>query len=236
MTSTVKPLVEKKETTEPAMKAGSIPPEQERNITEERFQAEVKKRERENFAAAEEALKKAINSTPELAEMASALKVDMTREGMRIQIAEEKGKPLFASGSANLLPHTIELLDKVANVIQKLPNEISVRGHTDSVPFGSGATYTNWELSGDRANASRRELLRAGLPANRINNVVGKADTDHLLPDTPNDGRNRRISIILLHETVTTEDGVNKSTRASIREEKAKDELYERTEGKVEFP
>jgi len=117
-----------------------------------------------------------------------------------------------------------------------LPNEISVRGHTDSVPYGPGASYPNWELSADRANSSRRELRKAGLPASRLNNVVGKADTDHLFPADPRDGRNRRISIILLHEELTVEEGANKSSRAVKREEKVKQELYRRTEGAISFP
>ena len=236
MTSKVKPLVEKPATQDPALKPGSIPPREETNISDDRFKKELEKREKENFQAAQEALKKAINSTPELAEMASALKVDMTKEGLRIQIADDKTKPLFSSGSANLLPHTKTLLKKVSGVIQKLPNEISVRGHTDSVPYGPNNNYTNWELSADRANSARRELIKGGMPAPRINNVVGKADTDHLFPKNPRDGRNRRISIILLHENITTEEGANKSSRAVAKQEKVKKELYHKTEGRVEFP
>ena len=236
MTSTLQPLVVQPETQDPQMKAGSIPPRKETNISDERFEEERQRREAENFKEAEAALKKAITETPELAEMASAMKIDMTPEGLRIQIVDQEGKPLFASGSADLLPHTKELLRKVSGVIQKLPNEISVRGHTDSVPYGPGAKYTNWELSADRANSSRRELLKAGMPAPRLNNVVGKADTDHLFPDDPRDGRNRRISIILLHEGLTIEEGANKSTRAVERQEKVKQELYQRTQGEVEFP
>lgn len=236
MTSKVQPLVTKPQTQDPALRPGSIPPQKETNISDERFMQELRKREEENFKKVEESLKKAIQSTPELAEMASALKVDMTPEGLRIQIVDQEGKPLFASGSADLLPHTKELLKKVSSVIQKLPNEISVRGHTDGVPYSAGAKYTNWELSADRANSSRRELLKGGMPATRMNNVVGKADTDHLFPDDPTDGRNRRISIILLHEGLALEEGANKSTRAVQRQEKVKKELYQRTEGEVSFP
>ena len=236
MTSTVTPLVEKPQTQDPAMRAGSIPPQQEINISEERFQAELKKREEENFKAATDALNKAIANNKDLQDMQSALRVDMTNEGLRIQIADAKKKPLFASGSAAPLGHTKRLLRQISAVVEKLPNEISVRGHTDSVPYGPNASYTNWELSADRANASRRELLNGGMPASRINNVVGKADTDHLFPDDPRDGRNRRISIILLHDRVTTVEGANKSTRASIKAEEVKKDLYRKTEGKVAFP
>ena len=173
MTSTVQPLVHKPQTQDPALRPGSIPPQKETNISEQRFKEELKKREAENFKRADAALQKAIAQSPELKEMINALKVDMTGEGLRIQIIDQENKPLFASGSANLLPHTKDLLRKVAGIIQKLPNELSVRGHTDSVPYGTGAKYTNWELSADRANASRRELLKGGLPETRINNVLG---------------------------------------------------------------
>lgn len=236
MTSKVKPLVERPATQDPTLRPGSIPPRKEDNISDKRFQEELKKREEENFQAAKEALRRALKSSPELVDMEGALKIDMTNEGLRIQIADEKTKPLFTSGSANLLPHTKKLLKKVSGIIQKLPNEISVRGHTDSVPYGENDNYSNWELSADRANAARRTLIQGGMPAPRINNVVGKADTDHLITDDPRDGRNRRISIILLHSGITTEEGANKSTRAVERERAVKKDLYHKTEGKVEFP
>ncbi len=237
MITDVKPLIEKPETEDPAMRPGSTPPRKETNISDERFQKELQKREEENFKKAEAALKNAIRDNPDLTDMAKALKIDMTHEGLRIQIIDQENKPLFASGSADLLPHTKELLRKVSGIIQKLPNEISVRGHTDSVPYGPGASYTNWELSADRANAARRELQKAGMPATRLNNVVGKADTDHLFPDDPRDGRNRRISIILLHESVTVEEGANKSSRAVERQQDVdREKLYERSQGKIDFP
>ena len=229
MTSKIKPLVERPATENPAMTSTQ-------NVSEKRFEEELKKREERNFKKAKKALEKAIAASPELSDMKNALKIDMTNEGLRIQIADDKSKPLFTSGSAVMLPHTKIILKKVSGIIQKLPNELSVRGHTDSVPYGSNANYTNWELSADRANAARRMLIKGGMPAPRINNVVGKADTDHLIAKNPRDGRNRRISIILLHETITTQEGANKSTRATAKQEATKKELYRKTEGKVTFP
>lgn len=229
MTSVVKPLIERPETQVPKLPNGQ-------KISDEQFKKELEKREKENFKAAKQALEKAIKSTPELAEMSDSLKVDMTHEGLRIQIIDQEGKPLFASGSATPLLHTRKLLKKVSGVIQKLPNEISVRGHTDSVPYGIDNNYSNWELSADRANASRRELIKGGMPSPRLNNVVGKADTDHLFPDNPRDGRNRRISIVLLHSSITTEEGTHKSNRAIKHQEAIKKELYKKTDGKVKFP
>lgn len=234
MTSTVHPLVTKPETENPKMRPGAIPPREETNISDERFKEEQRKREQENFEKAKAALEQAMQASPELSD--KSLMVDMTPEGLRIQLLDQEKKPLFASGSTNLLPHTRALLRKVSGVIQQLPNEISVRGHTDSVPYGLGADYTNWELSSERANVARRVLIKDGMPSARLNNVVGKADTDHLFPDNPRDGRNRRISIILLHAGVTVEEGANKSSRAVRREKKVKNNLYKRSEGKIEFP
>ena len=164
---------------------------------------ELKQAEEEKLEAVKEAIEQAIAQTPELADLAENLLIDMTREGLRIQVVDSEGKPMFPSGSARMYQKTRELMTQVAKAIKAVPNEISIRGHTDSIPYGSGATYTNWELSTDRANSSRRVLLEAEIPADRINNVVGKADTEHLLPKDPTNPRNRRISIILLREELT---------------------------------
>jgi chemotaxis protein MotB len=107
---------------------------------------------------------------------------------------------MFPLGSADMLDHTRKLLDLVAQVVSHMPNKISISGHTDSKPFADDKGYSNWELSADRANASRRELLAAGLSPDRISYVTGKADQDPLLPDDPSNPRNRRISIVLLRE------------------------------------
>ena len=96
-------------------------------------------------------------------------------------------------------PRTKELLKQVAKVVQKLPNKISLTGHTDSRPYSGNATYTNWELSTDRANATRRTLLESGLSIDRMSHVIGKADNDPLIPSNPASEQNRRISIVLHH-------------------------------------
>jgi len=93
-----------------------------------------------------------------------------------------------------------KLMALVALVVQKLPNKISITGHTDATPYAWGRAYGNWELSADRANASRRELINDGVPIQRIDKVVGLADRDPLVPEDPRSARNRRISIVLLRE------------------------------------
>ena len=213
------------------------PSMQNKNITDAEYEAEVKKREEENFKKAEAAIQEAMKENPELQELEKNLKMDMTPEGLRIQIVDSDGKPMFPSGSAQMYERTEKVIQKVAEVIRKLPNEISVRGHTDSVPYSKGNAYGNWELSADRANASRRVLVSSGVPEDKINNVLGKADKDHLVGDKPNDAQNRRISIILLRQELVTQVGANRSTKAVQEQEKAsQDPLYRRSPGSVDFP
>jgi len=183
---------------------------------------ELKQAEEAKLEAVKDAIEEAIAENPELAELAENLLIDMTREGLRIQVVDSEGKPMFPSGSARMYNKTRELMTQVGKAVNAVPNEISVRGHTDSIPYGSGATYTNWELSTDRANASRRVLESAQVSSNRLNNVVGKADTEHLLPDDPTNARNRRISIILLREELTDPEGYQKRVKELAEEKRAK--------------
>ena len=137
---------------------------------------------------------------PELAEVEENLIIDMTPEGMRIQIVDQEGGSMFASGSAEMVPRTRQLLDQIAQVVTKLPNKISVSGHTDAEQFGGAGGYSNWELSSDRANASRRGLIDGGLTPDRFVEVTGKAAQEPLVEEDPFAPQNRRISLILLRE------------------------------------
>ncbi|MAZ76399.1 MAG: motility protein MotB [Micavibrio sp.] len=245
MISEKQEIIPKKEAETPALRPGSLPPkpdkqdigESGKKLTNEELLEQIRQWEERVFSQAKESLEQAMQSA-DMKELSESMQVDMTPEGLRIQIIDQEDKPLFTSGSAVLQEHTKKILRKVSSVVLKLPNELSVRGHTDSVPYGPGARYTNWELSADRANSSRRFLQKNGIPSTRVNNVVGKADTDHLFPDNPRDGRNRRISIILLHEFLTVKEGTNMSTRAvkRLKEEEVEKKLYERTEGEISFP
>ncbi len=172
-------------------------PEQPNEAELEEMLAE---REAEQFAEAERALRAAIEGVPELESLVDNLVIDQTSEGMRIQIVDEKGKSMFPSGSARMYEHTRKLIALVVDAVATLPQRIAVKGHTDAAPFVNDNGYSNWELSTDRANSSRRALIEAGLPPARIASVVGLADTQHLDEDNPLSPRNRRISIILLRE------------------------------------
>lgn len=168
----------------------------------EEAKKELDKQDTKAFKATEEKLKEAIEKVPELKELAQNLLIDMTPEGLRIQLVDQEGKPMFESGSAKPLPAVEKLLALVSQSIRPLPNKLSVRGHTDSKQYSKDASYSNWELSADRANASRRLMLRDGLPLTRIENVQGKADREPLVLNDTESPRNRRVSIILLKQSL----------------------------------
>lgn len=207
--------------------------EAQEELDRQALEEQMRKLEEERFEEAKQKILEEIQKSPELAQLEKNLMIDMTPEGLRIQIVDQEGASMFPSGSAKMFEKTKKLLEMVTGVIQKLPNQISVRGHTDSVPYGAGADYTNWELSSDRANASRRVILGAGLPEKRIQNVVGRADTDHLIPDKPLDPKNRRISIILLREDLVKQE---KTMDGKTGTSTTRPAPFKKTQGSVYFP
>ncbi|MBP2302601.1 flagellar motor protein MotB [Azospirillum picis] len=158
-------------------------------------------KEARQFQQAASEIRQAIQSVPELEPLAQNLMIDQTPDGLRIQIVDQDRVSMFPGGSGQMYPQTRQLVQQVAKALSKLPNRLSISGHTDSTPFGSGAGRDNWDLSTERANATRRALLAGGIDPTRIQDVVGKADRDPLVPDQPNSPRNRRITMVLLRET-----------------------------------
>jgi chemotaxis protein MotB len=174
--------------------------EQTNELTPEEQDKLLAKREDERFEEAAAELREAIQSAPELAKLAESLIIDRTPEGLRIQIVDQDKYSMFPLGSAAMYDYTRKLLAEVAKIVGKLPNRIAVTGHTDSTPYSRSSNYTNWELSTDRALASRRALVESGFLEDRVERVIGKADKEHLFPDEPNSPRNRRISVVLLRD------------------------------------
>jgi chemotaxis protein MotB len=170
-------------------------------LSDPEFQKKLAEVEERQFAAAEFALRQAIQDIPDLHDLAENLIIDRTPEGLRIQLVDQDKSAMFALGSSEMNEAGRKLMALVGRVVAKLPNKISVTGHTDATPFARQGSYSNWELSADRANASRRELMGNALPAERIAKVVGMADREPLLAQEPLSPRNRRISIVLLRET-----------------------------------
>lgn len=209
--------------------------DERKRASEEEIEKELERRDKKAFAETEEKIRQAVESSPDLKEFAPNLLMDMTPEGLRIQIIDQEGKPMFELGSAKPLPQAEKLLGMISKVVMDLPNKISIRGHTDSKPYGKDASYTNWELSADRANASRRVMLFSGLDITRIENVQGKADREHLRPDDPQNASNRRISIILLKQALTRKPGEGKGSGSS-KKGPEKIEPKKQEQGVIYFP
>ena len=178
-----------------AMKAAAAP--QSKTQAAELLRAEQERQERAAFDRAADQIREAVRTDPQLAELGRQLTIDQTPEGLRIQILDEDRQPMFATGSSVLQERARMLLEKVGPVLAKLPEAISIAGHTDAAPY-RGGDKSNWELSSERANATRRLLIEAGLQEARIRSVTGNADRDPLLPAEPLAAANRRIAIVVL--------------------------------------
>lgn len=143
-------------------------------------------------------LRRRLAATPELAALSDSVIIQQVPEGLRVQLTDQARLSMFAVGSATMNEPGRRLMRLVAAALAPLPNGVSISGHTDALGYAADARYGNWELSSDRANAARRELIAAGVPGPRIVRVEGRADLDHLEGGAPLDPRNRRISITLL--------------------------------------
>lgn len=141
-----------------------------------------------------------VEANPLLRQFRKQLLIDITTEGLRIQIVDEKNRAMFDSSSADLKPYTRTLLHEIGKALNGVDNRIGLSGHTDAAKYAGGERgFSNWELSADRANASRRELVAGGLEEGKVARVVGLADSIPLNPESPLDPINRRISIIVLN-------------------------------------
>jgi chemotaxis protein MotB len=164
------------------------------------LQAEQKRAETARLEALKAKVEEALAASPRLAAMKSQIRLDMTQDGLRIQIVDDQNRPMFDSGSAVVKPYMRELLREIGHVLQDVPNRITLEGHTDAQPFSGGERgYSNWELSSDRANASRREIVGGGLPDDRMLLVQGLASSRLFIPGDPLSPTNRRISIIVMN-------------------------------------
>lgn len=156
-------------------------------------------KERAAFQQAAEQIRTLVKADPALAGLARHLAIDITPKGLRVQVMDSEKRAMFATGSAAPNDWARALLTKVMPVLMRLPEQISIAGYTDAQPY-RGGTKTNWDLSLERANATRRILAEAGLPDARLQNVTGYSDRDLLLPADPLAAANRRITIVLLRK------------------------------------
>jgi chemotaxis protein MotB len=144
-------------------------------------------------------IKQRLADTPELRSLGRQIEIQITRDGLRIELVDAERQTFFASGSAALAPGTEKVLELIARELGTLKNSIVIEGHTDSRPYAATDLYSNWELSADRANAARRVMERAGLQAGQVRGVRGYADRQLRVADQPLEARNRRVSVIVEH-------------------------------------
>ncbi|MEI6744855.1 MAG: flagellar motor protein MotB [Methylococcaceae bacterium] len=170
--------------------------------TEEAIEKKAEEIEKAKLQELKENIQEKIEGTPELTEFKDQIKLEITNEGLRIMIVDDQKRPMFKLASAQAEPHVRVILRALAPAINELPNRVSLNGHTDALPFPANQKgYTNWELSSDRANAARYELIESGLAENKILRVIGLSSSIPYSPETdPLNQINRRISIIVMNK------------------------------------
>lgn len=187
-------------------------PKSRKTINFQAAKAELERKEKEMLEGLKVKIESLIDSSIKLQQFKDQIRMDITNEGLRIQIVDEQNRAMFDSGKAAMKDYTREILKEIARALNDVDNRIAISGHTDSAPFSSGERgYSNWELSADRANACRREMVAAGLADNKIIRVLGLASSVPFKKDDPLDASNRRISIIVMNkraEETILNDGV----------------------------
>lgn len=195
-----------------------------------------KKKITHNLQRAHEMVDTLIHKDPRLSNFQSNLRLSLTDDGLLIQIVDTQERPMFKIGSKTPEPYMHGILQALVPVLNNIPNHINITGHTDSLPYANGdAGYGNWELSSDRANASRQMLVTSGLDDNKFLRVIGTADKMALENIQPNDPVNRRISILVLsmkkEQSIRDEDTVLQNISDSQSSEKIKAELKKMSGG-----
>ena len=164
-------------------------------------QKELERREKAQLEALKKKIEEAIEANPMLRQFKKQLLLDLTSEGLRIQIVDEQNRPMFGLASAALQPYTRDILRELGRMLNDVPNRIGLSGHTDNVLYAAGERgYSNWELSSDRANASRRELVQGGMQEAKVLRVVGLSSAVPLDKESPANPINRRISIVVMNK------------------------------------
>ncbi|WP_281983982.1 flagellar motor protein MotB [Azonexus hydrophilus] len=181
------------------VKKGDV--EAKRTTFSKEAQLEFRRKEQERLELLKADIEKMIEQSPQLAQFKKQLLLDITSEGLRIQIVDEQNRPMFDSGGDTVKPYTRQLLQQIGLALNGVSNRISLAGHTDAAPFVGGVGgFSNWELSANRANASRRELVAGGMDDHKVLRVVGLGSTLLFDKNAPLNPVNRRISIVVLNQ------------------------------------
>ncbi|MHA7847422.1 flagellar motor protein MotB [Serratia sp. D1N4] len=197
---------------------GGDDPTQQQGLVEKPVDSSEIQAEKLRLNKLREKLDELIESDPRLKTLRPHLLINMMNEGLRIQIIDSQNRPMFKTGSAQVESYMRDILRAIAPILNDLPNSISLAGHTDDLPYATGERYySNWELSADRANASRRELIGGGLAEGKVLRVIGMASTMSLKAHGADDAINRRITILVL----------NKESQQDIEQENAESNATE---------
>jgi chemotaxis protein MotB len=170
----------------------------------ERLAEEHLKRQEEKLKEMGEKIMDVMKQNPALKDLAKQIKIEITKEGMRIELVEQSNKVFFDVGTSHLKEEAIKVLAIIAAELLTMPNHLLLEGHTDSRKYQKGDGYTNFELSADRANSARRILMKHGLDETRIDGVTGYADKRLRNPQDPYDVVNRRTSILVKFDEQAT--------------------------------
>ena len=195
------------------MQRGALP-EKKPTIKAKDAQAELDRLEGQRLKALKARLEAVIEANPVMRQYRDQLLIDITSEGLRVQIIDQLNRPMFDLGSARLKPYARDILVGLAAPLNEVNNALSLTGHTDAKPYSSGErSYSNWELSADRANASRRVLVEGGIAEGKIKRVVGMSSAVLFEPNDPLSPVNRRIALIVM--TRESEEKVKSESSAA---------------------
>ncbi len=174
-------------------------PKYAKNLTEEEKQQIAAQAEKEKLDKLEKEIQEQLSENPQLSDLKGQVSFTREKDGLRIDIIDKANFSMFGSGNAAMQPRAKQLISEVTKALAGMPNKMAVKGHTDSVPFPEGSERTNWSLSIERAEATRRMLEQGGVGAGRVARIEGVADTAPFNPNDKGDPRNRRISITVLY-------------------------------------
>lgn len=232
----------KKQEIKEEQKQKSVPEKDTKESKAEEIEKEIEKQSLDSLL---QVLKEAIEKSQALKPYKDQLLLDITPEGLRIQIVDKENRPMFGLASAKLKPYMRGILREITKIITKVPNRVSVSGHTDVTTFVKGyyreyeeteerVKYTNWELSADRANAARREMMKNGMKQEKIGRVVGLASSVLFDKKNPKNPINRRISIIVMNKATEKSIGLDDRETATVSEVKQLMEINKNNPATVE--
>lgn len=177
------------------------PDGKKKSINTEDAKKALEKAEKVKLEELKKKIEKAIDDSPNLSKFKNQLLLDITSDGLRVQIVDEQNRAMFNSSKADMQPYAKQILQELGKTLNDVPNKISLSGHTDATPYPNGEkSYSNWELSSDRANASRRELVAGGMDETKLLRVVGLSSAALFDKENPFNATNRRISIIIMNK------------------------------------